>query len=66
MYVPNFGRVQVLLTDFSDGTSYPLVTLPKMTPYDILGVLDQQQKARERSWVNGFLKCLHKVSCGLF
>ncbi|KAL8427937.1 hypothetical protein Efla_003451 [Eimeria flavescens] len=36
MYVPNFGRVQVVLSDFPDGTSYPLVTLPKMTPHDIV------------------------------
>ncbi|CDI75371.1 hypothetical protein, conserved [Eimeria praecox] len=66
MYVPNFGRVQAILSDFPDGTSYPLVTLPKMTPYDILRVLDKQQQAKERSWVNAFLRCLHKISCGLF
>ncbi|CDJ36064.1 uncharacterized protein EMH_0006630 [Eimeria mitis] len=66
MHVPNFGRVQAVLTDFPDGTSYPLVTLPKMTPYDILSVLDRQQKAREMSWWNTFLRCLHKISCGFF
>lgn len=66
MHVPNFGRVQVVLTDFPDGTSYPLVTLPKMTPYDILKVLDKQQEAKERSWVYACLRFLHKISCGIF
>ncbi|CDJ47728.1 hypothetical protein, conserved [Eimeria brunetti] len=66
LHVPNFGRVQAVLTDYPDGTSYPLVTLPKMTPYDILTVLDRQQKAKEMSWMHAFMRCMHKVSCGLF
>ncbi|CDJ66283.1 hypothetical protein, conserved [Eimeria necatrix] len=66
MHVPNFGRVQVVLTDYPDGTSYPLVTLPKMTPHDILKVLDMQKAAQQRSWVNVFFSILRKISCGLF
>ncbi|XP_026190345.1 uncharacterized protein LOC34621504 [Cyclospora cayetanensis] len=46
MHVPSFGRVQVMLTEYQDGTSYPLVTLPKMTPYDILNVLERQRQAK--------------------
>lgn len=64
MYVPNFGRVQVLLTDYPDGTSYPLVTLPKMTPYDILVALEQK-KAKQRSWASRLMQVIHRVSCGM-
>ena len=66
MYVPNFGRVQVVLTDYPDGKSYPLVTLPKMTPYDIFAVLDKQKKAiKERSWWGDCMLWLRQASCGL-
>lgn len=65
MHVPNFGRVQVMLTNYPDGTSYPLVTLPKMTPYDILKVLDKQEEVRRRSWTAHFLEFVHRLSCGV-
>lgn len=65
MYVPNFGRVQVVLTDYPDGKSYPLVTLPKMTPYDILNVLERMAKARRRSWFNYCRDLIRSLSCGM-
>lgn len=66
MYVPNFGRVQVVLTDYRDGKSYPLVTLPKMTPYDILTVLERMEKARRRrSWFTYCKDFIRYLSCGM-
>lgn len=62
-YVPNFGRVQVLYTDYPNGTSYPLVTLPKMTPYDILTVMEKMQK--KQSLADNLMQVIHRVSCGL-
>ncbi|KAL8433880.1 hypothetical protein ACSSS7_003541 [Eimeria intestinalis] len=53
MYVPNFGRVQVMFSDYPDGSSYPLVTLPKMTPHDVLQVLDKQRLVAQKSWAGG-------------
>ncbi|KAL8271035.1 hypothetical protein Esti_005020 [Eimeria stiedai] len=66
MYVPNFGRVQVMFSDYPDGSSYPFVTLPKMTPHDILQVLDKQRLATQKSWASWFKRLLHRASCGVF
>ncbi|PFH37425.1 hypothetical protein BESB_038830 [Besnoitia besnoiti] len=44
--VPNFGRMQGLYAKQKDGTVYPLITLPKMTPHDIFKTLEKMQAHR--------------------
>ncbi|CBZ55802.1 conserved hypothetical protein [Neospora caninum Liverpool] len=47
--VPNFGRMQGLFAKQADGTVYPLITLPKMTPHDIFKTIDKMQAQKRKS-----------------
>ncbi|EPR63851.1 hypothetical protein TGGT1_217510 [Toxoplasma gondii GT1] len=59
--VPNFGRMQGLFAKQADGTVYPLITLPKMTPHDIFKTLDrmkaQRRNARRRNPLQALFCC---------
>lgn len=44
--IPHLGRVQCTYLRQPDGTVYPLVTLPKMTPHDILKVLERVKRSK--------------------
>lgn len=64
MYVPNLGRVQAVLSESKDGSTFPLVTLPKMTPRDILKVMDKQRQLEQRRWAYKWKTILSRAFCG--
>lgn len=65
-YAPGLGRVQTVYCA-NKGVAYPLVILPKMTPFDILKWKAAEEEKDEKPWWNFFLRwccCIEEVDAG--
>lgn len=61
--VPNFGRMQGVYAEQEDGTIYPLITLPKMAPWDIFKALEKMEARRQVAQTRNPLRAFFCCQC---
>ncbi|PHJ25260.1 inner membrane complex protein 19 [Cystoisospora suis] len=61
--VPNFGRMQGVYAEQQDSTVYPLITLPKMAPWDIFKTLDKMEAHRRANRTRNPLRTFFCCEC---